>query len=135
MKFIYLIIPLIALSCLCSACMGTGKTDAAAAKQVMTEMKDQYKDKVKDIKVFRDKLQIALPKDMSPLEKSQIFMDAATRWWLAYPEGKKPRFKLYLWAYDDVISDDDIGSLTMTQGTGGPRIIGEPGIYTLRDVK
>jgi len=136
MRFIILVFPLIAITLICSACMGTGRTDAEAAKKVTVQMKEQYKDKIKEIKVYRDKLLIAFPKDLHPMEKSQIFMDAATKWWLAYPEGKKPGFKLYLWAYNDVISDDDIGGLWITKGSGSqPRVGGQPGIYMLRDVK
>jgi len=136
MRLIYLVFPLIIVSLVFSGCMGTGKTDLAAAKQVMEEVKTKYGDKIKDIKIYRDKMQIAFPKGAHPVEKSQIFQDAAATWWRAYPANKKPIFKLYCWAYDDVISDDDIGSLTLSRGKGNePNVMGQPGIYILRDVK
>jgi hypothetical protein len=120
-----------------AGCPGLGKTATDAATKVVTDMKAKYPDKILDIKVYRDKLLIAFPKDLHPMEKSSIFMDAATTWWSAYPEDKKPKTKLYCFAYDDVISEDDIGSLQMVRGStpSAPRVLGQPGIYSLRDVK
>lgn len=119
-----------------AGCPGMGRNDAVAAEKVVTEMKAKYPDQILEIRVYRDKLQIAFPKDLHPLKKSDIFMEAATAWWSAYPVDKQPRNKLYCLAYDDVISDDDIGSLQMIRGSSSaPRVFGQPGIYALRDVK
>jgi hypothetical protein len=119
-------------------CPGIGKLDKQAAEKAINQIKETYGDKVTDVKVYRDKLQIAMSKNIANPEKAQIFMDAATFWWAAYPNGKKPKYKLYCWAYDDVIADDnEIGSLNIKRGIRDeqPAVEGQPGIYALRDVK
>ena len=119
-----------------AGCPGMGKTSTDAANKVVTDMKAKYPDKILEIRVYRDKLQIAFPKDLQPQQKADIFMEAAYEWWMAYPENKQPKNKLYCFAYNDKISDDDIGSLQLVRGSSkNPRVTGEPGIYSLRDVK
>ncbi|MBU1022725.1 hypothetical protein KKB99_00465 [bacterium] len=135
-RFIYFALSFLVLI-VCLGCPGVGKTDREAAEATVLQLKELYPEEILDVKVFRDKLQIAFPKDLHPMKKSSIFQDAAVKWWMAYPDDKKPGHKLYCWAYNDVISDDDIGSLTMTQGVSpsAPRVEGQPGIYALRDIK
>ena len=133
----FFIVILVIFTIIATGCPGIGKADKLAADQAISKAKEMYGDKIKDIKIYRDKLEIAFQKELSNPEKSQIFMDAARMWWAGYPSGKKPRYKLYCWAYDDVISDDtEIGSMNMKKGMGEePKVEGEPGIYKLRDVK
>ena len=121
---------------ICLGCPGLGKADKEAADKAVSTILEKYPEEVVEIKIFRDKMQIAFKKDIHPMTKSTIFMEAATAWWMSYPKDRKPRYKLSCWAYDDVISDDDVGSLTLQRGsTEYPRVMGQPGIYSLRDVK
>ena len=137
MKRVTIISLLFMLSVLFLGCPGIGKIDKQAAEEAITKIRDTHGENVLDIKVYRDKLEIAFPKDLHPWKKSQIFMECAELWWNAYPGGKKPGHRLYCYAYDDVISDDDIGSLQITKGISDtrPTISGQPGIYALRDIK
>ncbi|MCD6217960.1 hypothetical protein J7L05_08895 [bacterium] len=133
LSFIFLIMFVLTISL---GCPGIGRIDKEAADKAISTIMEKYPEEVVDIKIFRDKMQIAFKKDTHPLKKSQIFMEAATLWWMSYPKDKKPRYKLSCWAYDDVISDDDIGGLTLQRGSNEyPRVMGQPGIYSLRDVK
>ncbi len=136
MKKISIILLSMFVLMICLGCPGIGKTDKEAANNAISIIQEKYPEEVIEIKIFRDKMQIAFKKNIHPMTKSQIFMEAATEWWMSYPKDKKPRYKLSCWAYNDVISDDDIGSLTLQRGsTEYPRVLGQPGIYSLRDVK
>lgn len=136
MKKVSLALLVLIISVICLACPGIGKYDREAAENVITTIKEEHPDEVIEISVFRDKMQIAFKKDIHVTKKASIFMKSASVWWMSYPKEHKPRHKLYCWAYDEVISDDDIGSLTLQRGSSdAPRIIGEPGIYSMRDVK
>lgn len=136
MKKLSLILLIMFVLMICLGCPGIGKADKEAADNAISTIKEKYPEEVIEIKIFRDKMQMAFKKDLHPMKKSDIFMEAATTWWMSYPKENKPRHKLSCWAYDDVISDDDIGGLTLQRGsTEYPRVLGQPGIYSLRDVK
>lgn len=136
MKKVSLVLLVLVVSVVCFGCPGIGKFDKVAADAAILSIQEKYPEDVLEIKIFRDKMQIAFRAGAHPTIKSQIFMEAASIWWSGYPKDNQPRHKLYCWAYDDVISDDDVGALTLQRGSGDyPRILGQPGIYSLRDVK
>jgi hypothetical protein len=137
MKKIALLIILLALPALIISCPGIGKKDKEAADKALTEINSKYSKEIVEIKIWRDKLEVAFPKGIHPMTKSQVFQECAAIWWMAYPEGKKPSYRLYCFAYDDKIGTEDIGSLQITKGISDsqPKITGQPGIYILRDIK